>query len=114
MPPPPGQLACTVSTPLVHEAARHTVDDEAAASAGQLVEEPLQDSATSQPPLAARQTLVRSVHVPVEQLWQSVVSPPPQALLQQVPSTQKLLVHSLAALQLLPLPFLGWHVGAAQ
>jgi hypothetical protein len=29
----------------------------------------------------------------VEQAWQSVVEPPPQALLQQTPSTQKLLTH---------------------
>jgi hypothetical protein len=90
------------------------VDAEAAPSAGQLVDEPLHDSATSQPPLAARQTLVSSVQVPVEQLWQSAGSLPPQALLQQVPSTQKLLVHSLAALQLPPFGFFGWQVGAAQ
>lgn len=97
-----------------HEADRQTVDAEAVASAGQLVDEPLHDSAMSQLPLEARHTLVKSVQVPVEQLWQSFGSPPPQALLQHVPSTQKLLVHWLSALQLPPLAFFGWQFGAAQ
>jgi hypothetical protein len=114
LPPLPGQLACAVATPFVQEAARQVVVDDEAPSVGQVVDEPLHDSAMSQPPVEARQTLVSSVHVPVEQLWQSLGSVPPQAELQQVPSTQKLLVHSLAALQLPPFGFLGAHVGAAQ
>ena len=68
MPLPPGQLACTVSVPLLHEAARQTVLDDEVASAGQLVEPPLHTSATSQLPLAPRQVLVSSVQVPLEQL----------------------------------------------
>lgn len=68
LPLPPGQLAATVSTPFVHEADRQVVEAEATASAGQLVLEPLQDSATSQASEAGRHTPVVSEQVPVAQL----------------------------------------------
>ena len=85
-------------------------------SLGQLAEEPLQTSARSHlsPEAAARQTPVSSVQVPVEQLWQSFASPPPQAVLQHTPSTQELLVHSWAEPQPAPFAFLGRQSGEAQ
>jgi hypothetical protein len=68
LPAPPGQLAGTVSTPFVQDAARHEVAADFVTSAGQLVVLPLQTSARSQVPEAARQVLVKSEQAPLEQL----------------------------------------------
>jgi hypothetical protein len=76
-------------------------------SAGHVVLEPLQTSATSQLEIAARQTVlalsvrqVPSTSAPEEMAQASQA--PPHAELQHTPSTQKLLVQSVAAVQLLP------------
>jgi len=57
---------------------------------------------------AARGPQVPLVDAPADalQAWQSEVLPLPQAVLQQTPSTQKPLVHSLACVQLAPLALL--------
>ena len=83
------------------------------ASVGQVVLALLQVSAVSQVPADARQVMVLVVigpHVPVTaapvaalHAMQSVVSPAPQAALQQTPSAQKPLVHWVAAVHAVPL-----------
>jgi hypothetical protein len=68
LPLPPGQLAGAVSTPFVQDAARQDVEADFVKSAGHAVELPLQVSARSQVPEAARHVLVSSVQLPVAQL----------------------------------------------
>ncbi len=69
----------------------------------------MQVSATSQSPADARQVVLDGAleQVPAApatlQAWQSPVEPPPHALLQQTPSTQKPLWHSFAPEQASPL-----------
>lgn len=90
----PLQFSATSQTPFC---ARQTVMEFATPSAGQVVADPLQVSATSQTPFCARQTVPSAnvVHVPLAeapaatlQAWQSPVTVPPHAELQQTPSTQ--------------------------
>jgi len=85
-------------------AARHTVLEAAKPLPGQVVEEPLQISATSQAPFAARQTvpIVTAVHSPT---WPGTLhAPQPRlhALSQQTPFTQWLPAHWLSAVQSMP------------
>ena len=109
----PEQEAARVSVPLEQLGALHWVPALWKLSAGQAGEEPVQVSAASQEPAEARQTVLgdRLLQVPfwaapaaVLQAWQSEVSPPPQAVLQQTPSTQLPEEHWLAAEQEVPLP----------
>jgi hypothetical protein len=83
------------------------------ASGGHASLVPLQLSATSHTPAEARHStlLGKSPHVPFTaaplatlHAWQSVVTPPPHAVLQQTPSTQKPLGHSLGLVHGSPLP----------
>jgi hypothetical protein len=93
----PSQLSAT--SQLLAAAARHTVPDLDFASAGQAADDPLHTSAGSHTPCEARQTVfaAKFVQIPGEpgrlQAWQSLASPPPQAVLQHMPSTQLPLVH---------------------
>jgi hypothetical protein len=93
-------------------AARHTVAADAKRSAGHVALLPVHVSATSQSPAEARHvhTAERNPHVPFTaapaatlHAWQSVVTPPPQSLSQQTPSTQCPLRHCEAEAHALPL-----------
>ena len=77
--------------------ARQIVEVGCRTSAGHTVEVPLHVSAASHGPAVARQSVLAArvaqvpfwaAPAPTLQAWQSVVSPPPQALLQHTPSTQ--------------------------
>ncbi len=124
--PPPenwyvaGLIGQTALTPLqvassaeALDAARQTVPVGISLSAGHSVLWPSHISSTSQAPAAGRQLRCSCAAV-VEQLpstpplsaarhdWQSVLLPPPQAVLQHTPSAQKPLVQSLAFAQAWP------------
>ena len=91
-------------------AARHTVDDGAKPSVGQLSDEPLQVSATSQTPARPRDRPSRStsgLHVPTKPAELQAPQPLLQALLQQTPLTQKPLAHWLFVVQPRP-PEQSW------
>ena len=92
--------------------ARHVLPLESTTSVGQVVLTPLQVSARSQLPLAARHVLpfftgpqVPFLAAPAATLhaWQSTL-PPPQAVLQHTPSTQKPVEQSLFLVHLPPVP----------
>jgi hypothetical protein len=94
--------------------ARQTVVTGTKASAGHSALLPVHVSATSQTPAEARHVRPAETkpHVPFTaapaatlHAWQSVVTPPPQALSQQTPSTQYPLTHSDAEVQLAPFAF---------
>lgn len=113
--PAPSHVSALVWVELVQLCGAHTVPAGAYALVGQIVDTPEQTSATSQNDMAARQTvpMVLNPQVPFVaapelalQAWQSVVSPPPHAVLQQYPSTQKLLRHSAEAAHNCPFSFL--------
>ena len=95
--------------------ARHTRVVGATASAGHAVVVGEHTSATSQTLALARQVTVRAVaaesaaHAPLvvpvraaEHAWQSVAAPPPHALAQQTPSTQKPEAHATPLAQTVP------------
>jgi hypothetical protein len=94
--------------------ARHTVAAGAKPSGGHAALLPVHVSSTSHTPADARHTrpATTNPHVPFTaapaatlHAWQSVVTPPPQALSQQTPSTQYPLTHSEAKMQFAPLAF---------
>jgi hypothetical protein len=97
----PGQIGPPPHCPAISQmfaAGAHCVPEARKPLGGQSGEPPVQVSATSQMPAAARQIAAagRGVHVPSadppaasEQAWQSPGSPPPHALAQHTPSTQK-------------------------
>src|SRR6185436_17626391 len=91
--------------------ARHSVPDATRPSVGQIVEVPVHDSAVSHVPAAARHTCapLSVAHTPslaappaTLHAWQSPVSLPPHAVLQQTPSAQLPLTQSMPTLHAAP------------
>jgi hypothetical protein len=94
----------------VPAAARHTVVAGTNAFVGHVAAVPLHISGGSQDPAEGRHTVAAGsgTHVPIApatlHAWQSEVTPPPQGVLQQTPSTQLPDVHCDGAVQDVPLP----------
>jgi hypothetical protein len=101
-------------------AARQVVPEGCFASAGHAGELPSQASGASHTPAAARQTVPCETgeHFPALPFrlhaWQSVVTPPPHALLQHTPSTQLPFTHSVLCEHPCPSGFLSTQVPPAQ
>ncbi len=99
-------------------APRHSWVEGAKVSLGHARLVPSHCSTTSQAPAEGRQVVAAAAtpQVPftaapavVLQAWQSVVTPPPQAVLQHTPSAQKPLAHSSCVVQVVPSTLVPWH-----